>query len=68
MFCAIIDLSQAYDRININTLCTKSRRTELPEQITYIIEYMCGNTFVNNVYGGEPRKFLPVGNEIGKEA
>ena len=32
MFCAMIDLSQAYDRININTLCTKLKRTELPGQ------------------------------------
>ena len=43
----MIDLSQAYDRININTLCTKLKRTELPEQISNIIDYMCRNTFFN---------------------
>ena len=50
IFCAMNDLSQAYDRININTLCTKLRRAELPELITNIIEYMCRKTFVNTVY------------------
>ena len=49
----MIDLSQAYNRVNINSLCTELRRTELPEQIVYIIEYMCGNTFVNTVSCGE---------------
>ena len=57
----MIDLSQAYDRINKNTLCTKIRRTELPEKFTNIIEYMCGNTLVNTVYGGEPSEFWAVG-------
>ena len=28
----MFDLSQAYIRINIDTLCTKMKRTELPEQ------------------------------------
>ena len=28
----MIDLSLAYDRININTLGTKLKQTELPEQ------------------------------------
>ena len=34
VFCAMIDLSQAYDRININTHCTKLKRIKLPEQIS----------------------------------
>ena len=58
----MIDLSQAYDRTNINTLFTKLKQSELPDQITNIIEYMCGNTFVNTVYSGEPSEFCPVGN------
>ena len=62
VFCAMIDLSQAYVWININTLCTKLRRAELPEQITNITEYICRNTFVNIVYGGKPSDFFPVGN------
>ena len=56
-FLCMIDLSQAYDRTNINTLCTKLRRTELPEQIPNIIEYMCINTFFNTVYGRQPSEF-----------
>ena len=55
LFCAMISLSQAYDRININTFCTKLKRTELPEQIPNKIECMYRNTSVNTVYGGQPR-------------
>ena len=62
MFCAMIDLSQAYDRININTLCPKLNKTELLEQISNTIEYMCRNTFVNTVYGGQPSEFWRVRN------
>ena len=58
----MIDLSQTHDGININTLCTKLRRTELPEQITNINEYMCRNTFVNTVYDGQPSEFWAIGN------
>ena len=50
----MIDLSQTYDRINPNTLFTKLGRTELPEQFIKVIEYMCGNTSDNTVFGGEP--------------
>ena len=57
----MIDHSQAHDRININVLCNKLKRTELPEQIFNIIEYMCRNTFVNTVCGKQPSEFLPVG-------
>ena len=56
----MIVLSQVYDRVTINIICTKLRRTELPEQITNIIEYMCGNIFVNTVYSGDPSEFWPV--------
>ena len=62
MFCAMIDLSLAYDRINVNIFCTKLKRTELPEQISNIFYYMCRNTFVNTVYGGQPSEFRPAGN------
>ena len=59
----MIDLSQANDRININTLCTKLKRTELPDQITNIMEYIFGRTIVNTVYGAKPSEFWPVVNE-----
>ena len=42
----MINLSQAYDRINKNTSCTKLQSTEVHEQVTNIIENMCRNTFV----------------------
>ena len=64
VFCAMIDHSQAYDRININTLCTKIKRTEIPEQVSNIIEYMCENNFINTIYGEQPSEFWPVGNEV----
>ena len=53
----MIDLSQAFDRIIINTLCTKLLRTKLPKQISNIIEYISRNTFVNTVYGEQPSEF-----------
>ena len=59
VFGAMIDLSQAYDRIVIISLCTKLKRTELPEHVSNIIEYMCRNTFANIVYGGQPNEFWP---------
>jgi len=62
VFCAMSDLSQAYDRININIFYIKLNRTKPPEPISNIIEYMCRNTFVNTVYGGQPSDFWPVGN------
>ena len=34
------NLSMAYDEVNLNFNCIKLRKTELPEQITNIIEYM----------------------------
>ena len=37
-FCALIDLLQAYHRTNINNICTRLKRSELPEQISIIIE------------------------------
>ena len=43
------------------------RTTELHEQITNIIVYMRGNTFVNTIYGGTPREFWPVGNGTRQE-
>ena len=58
----MIGLSQVYDRIDINTLSSKLRINELPEHITSINEYMCGNTFVNTVYGGKPSEFCLVEN------
>ena len=69
MFCVMIDVSQAYDLIIVNTLCTKLKRTELPEQISDTNENMCINTFVNSFYGGQPSEFRPVGEMAGgKEA
>ena len=58
----MIDPSQAYGRINIKTLCTKLNTAELPDKNTNINEYMCGNTFVNTVYGGQPCEGWPVRN------
>ena len=58
----MVDLQQAYHRTNINTLCTKSKRTQLPGQISIILEYTCRNTFINTVYGGQQSEFWPEGN------
>ena len=50
VFCAMIDPSQAYDRTNINTLFTKLKQSELPDQITNIMEYIFGRTIVHSFY------------------
>ena len=62
VFCAMMDLSQAYDQNNINTLCNKLRRTVPPDQNINIIGYMCGNTFVNTLNGRQPSELWSVGN------
>ena len=43
--CAMVDLSKAYDRINISYLCVKLKATCLPGQIINLIELMGKNTF-----------------------
>ena len=62
MFCDLIDLSQAYDRVDINTLCTKLMRAEPRGQITEVNEYTCRNTFINTVFGGQPSELLTTGD------
>ena len=55
--CAMIDLSKAFDKININTLVSKLRSSHLPDVFVNTISYMYRNTFVNtrfnNVAGDE---------------
>ena len=43
---AIVDLSKAYDRINISSPCNKLKATYLPRPIVYLIEFISHNTFV----------------------
>ena len=38
--CAMVDLSKAYVRINISSLCDKLKSTYLPGQIVNLIEFM----------------------------
>ena len=38
------------------------KRTEMPEHITNLIEYMCGNTSVNPINRRQPSYFWSVGN------
>ena len=51
-------LSHAYDRNDINTIFIKLNTTELPEKNTNINEYVCGITFANTIFGGQPNEFL----------
>ena len=52
---------------NINTLCSKLRKTELLERITNVDECMYGNTFVETVYDGQLNEIWRVGNKTGHE-
>ena len=53
VYCAMVDLPKAYDRINTSLLCDKMRDTELPGQVIALINFMCKNTFVCTSYGGQ---------------
>ena len=53
VYCAMIDLSKAYDRINTCLLCDKMRDPELPGQVIAFINFMCKNNFVCISYGGQ---------------
>ena len=45
VYCAMIDLSKAYDRINNSLLCNKMRETELPSQVIPLIDFMSKRNF-----------------------
>ena len=48
----MVDLSKAYDRINIRSLCDKLKATYLPGKILNLVEFMDKNTFVCTSYEG----------------
>ena len=50
--CAMVDLSKAYDRVNISILCRKLRETTLPVKIINILQYMGFHTSVATTFGG----------------
>ena len=52
VYCAMLDLSKVYDRINTSLLFDKMRETELPGQVNALIDFMGKNTFVSTCYGG----------------
>ena len=55
VFLATIDLSKAFDTVNINLLISKLRISTLPANIVDILQYMYGNAYVrvkfNHVVG-----------------
>ena len=60
----MIDLSKAYDRINVSLLCDKLRATSLPTQIINLLEFMGQNTLVSTSYGGHLSDQWKVGNGV----
>ena len=44
--CCLVDLSKAYDRINIKTLVSKLLTTNVPPQIVNLLRFMYENTFM----------------------
>ena len=46
LHCAMIDMSKAFDKINIGLLVKKLHNTDLPRAVVNIIEYMLSNTDV----------------------
>jgi len=49
--CASIDLSKAFDRLDISILVDKLKRSDLPLSVVAIIDYMLNNAFVNVCFG-----------------
>ena len=64
VYCAMFDLSKAYIRINISSLCDKIKATYLPELLVNLIEFMGKNTFVSTSYEGCLSDDWKVGNEV----
>ena len=58
------DLSKAYDRINMSSLCDKIKATYLPGEIVNLIEVMGKNTFVCISYEGCLSDEWKVGNGV----
>ena len=52
VYCAIVDLSKAQDKIIISSLCDKLKAKYLPDQIVNLIEFIGKNTFVCSSYEG----------------
>ena len=52
VYCAMVDLSKAYDRLNISSMCDKLKTTYLPGQVVNLIEFMSKNPFVCTSYEG----------------
>ena len=57
VYCAMIDISKAFDKIDYDILISKILKTSLPKQIVYMLEFMFKNTYVNtsiNKVASEP--------------
>ena len=61
VYCAMFELSKAYDRINTSPLCDKLKATYLPRLIVNLIAFMGKNTFICTSYEGCPSDVPVVG-------
>ena len=62
--CAMLDLSQAFDKININKLVSKLRASETPKLVVDIIEYIYCNSYVRVAFGDSLSKEWKLGNGV----
>ena len=51
VFCAALDLSRAFDRVNITKLLKKIYDTKIPGSIKKILKYILEHTYVKVLYG-----------------
>ena len=60
--CSMIDLSKAFDKMNINILIMQLIRTKMPPLLINIIKFLCENVYVCVVVNNERGRDFKVGN------
>ena len=62
MHCAMIDLGKAFDRVNLNTLISMLKNTQVSYSITELVSLMLRNSFANVLFNGVNGSQWLIGN------
>ena len=52
VFCGVLDMSKAFDRVDFSILGSKLAKTSVPFSVTKNIDYMLRNSYVKTMYNG----------------